>query len=145
MNRMHVVIAGTGVAGLETALALRSLAEERITLELVGPERELVHRPLAVAEPFRMGEVRRFPPTAFAAAAGAELRHDAVGAVDTDRSRRWERARKTRSSARSRSAGRKRVRRWRISSSARSAAPSSGSCSPCRRERPGSCRSTSSR
>jgi sulfide:quinone oxidoreductase len=85
MNPMHVAIAGTGVAGLETALALRSLAEERITLELVGPERDLVHRPLAVAEPFRMGEVRRFPLSAFAAAAGAELRHDAVVAVDADR------------------------------------------------------------
>ncbi len=85
MNPMHVVIAGTGVAGLEAALALRSLAEERVTLELVGPERDLVHRPLAVAEPFRMGEVRRFPLSAFAEATSAELRHDAVVAVDADR------------------------------------------------------------
>jgi sulfide:quinone oxidoreductase len=85
MNPMHVVIAGTGVAGLEAALALRSLADERVTLELVGPERDLVHRPLAVAEPFRMGEVRRFPLSAFAEATSAELRHDAVVAVDADR------------------------------------------------------------
>jgi sulfide:quinone oxidoreductase len=85
MNRTHVVIAGAGVAGLEAALALRSLAEERVTLELVAPERDLVHRPLAVAEPFRMGEVRRFPLGVFAEATEAKLREDAVVAVDPER------------------------------------------------------------
>lgn len=34
----RVVIAGAGVAGLEAALALRDLAEERVEIELVGPE-----------------------------------------------------------------------------------------------------------
>jgi sulfide:quinone oxidoreductase len=87
MNRMHVVIAGTGVAGLEAALALRFLAEERVTIELVGPDADLVHRPLAVAEPFRMGEVSRFPLSVFAEAISAELRQDSVVAVDPDRKR----------------------------------------------------------
>jgi sulfide:quinone oxidoreductase len=87
MNRMHVVIAGAGVAGLEAALALRSLAEERITLELVAPGADLVHRPLAVAEPFRMGEVRRFPLRIFADATAAELRQDSVVAVDSEQKR----------------------------------------------------------
>jgi len=85
MNRMHVVIAGAGVAALEAALALRSLAEERVTLELVAPDADLVHRPLAVAEPFRMGEARRFPLRVFAEATAAALRRDAVVAVDPER------------------------------------------------------------
>lgn len=87
MNTTHVVIAGGGVAALEGALALRSLAEERVTLELVAPEPDFVYRPLAVAEPFRMGEVRRFPLQVFAGATGAELRPDAVIAVDPQQKR----------------------------------------------------------
>jgi sulfide:quinone oxidoreductase len=87
MNRMHVVIAGTGVGGLETALALRFLAEERVTIELIGPDTDLVHRPLAVAEPFRMGEVGRFPLSVFADAISAELRQSSVVAVDPDHKR----------------------------------------------------------
>src|SRR5204863_4355908 len=69
----------------EAALALRSLAEERVTLELVAPDADLVHRPLAVAEPFRMGEARRFPLRVFAEATAAALRRDAVVAVDPER------------------------------------------------------------
>ena len=36
--RFACFIAGAGVAALEAALALRVLAEERITLELLAPE-----------------------------------------------------------------------------------------------------------
>jgi sulfide:quinone oxidoreductase len=51
-----VVIAGGGIAALEAALALDDLAGERVRIELLAPERELVYRPLLVAEPF--GEAR---------------------------------------------------------------------------------------
>ena len=51
-----VLIAGAGVAGLEAALALRALGEDRVSVELVSPETDFVYRPLAVAAPFRMGE-----------------------------------------------------------------------------------------
>jgi sulfide:quinone oxidoreductase len=78
----RVVIAGAGVAGLETALALRALAEDRVAVELVAPEQEFTYRPLAVAEPFRVGEVRRFPLSKLVAATGAELRSGAVAQVD---------------------------------------------------------------
>ena len=60
-NRMQVLVAGGGVAGLEAALALQALAAEFVSVELVAPEREFTYRPLAVTEPFRVGEVRRFP------------------------------------------------------------------------------------
>ncbi len=80
----RVVIAGAGVAALETALALHALAEEFVSVELVVPEREFTYRPLAVAEPFRVGEVRRFPLAALVAATGAALRPGTVARVDPD-------------------------------------------------------------
>jgi sulfide:quinone oxidoreductase len=80
----RVVIAGAGVAALETALALRALAEDLVSVELVAPEQEYTYRPLAVAEPFRVGEVRRFPLSRLVAATGAELRRGTVAQVDPD-------------------------------------------------------------
>jgi sulfide:quinone oxidoreductase len=80
-TRRHVVIAGAGVAGLETALALAALGGDFVTVEVVAPETEFVYRPLAVAAPFGAGEVRRFPLTALTAAAGASLRSESVAAV----------------------------------------------------------------
>jgi sulfide:quinone oxidoreductase len=83
-NRMHVVVAGAGVAGLETALALDALAREYVTVEVVTPERDFTYRPLAVAQPFQVGEVRRFPLDQLVAAAGAELRTGSLAGVDPD-------------------------------------------------------------
>lgn len=59
-NRVNVVIVGGGVAALEAALALRGLAEDRVGVELLAPEPHFWYRPLAVAEPFELGEVRHF-------------------------------------------------------------------------------------
>jgi sulfide:quinone oxidoreductase len=84
-DRVRVLIAGGGVAALEAALALRALAEDRVSVELVAPESEFVYRPLAVAEPFRVGEARRFPLRPLVEAAGARLRQGRVAAVDPDR------------------------------------------------------------
>jgi NADH dehydrogenase FAD-containing subunit len=61
MAEMRVVVGGAGVAGLETALALRALANGLVSVQLVSPEIEFTYRPLAVAEPFRVGEMRHFP------------------------------------------------------------------------------------
>src|SRR5438128_2255129 len=82
---IHVVVAGAGVAGLETALALQALAEGLVSVELVAPEREFTYRPLAVTEPFRVGEVRRFPLPPLARAAGAQSRLGALKSVDPER------------------------------------------------------------
>jgi hypothetical protein len=70
----RVLVAGAGVAGLETALALRALAPDVASVELLAPEREFVYRPMAVAEPFRVGEVRRFPLGRLVSAAGGAAR-----------------------------------------------------------------------
>ncbi|HET7856482.1 MAG TPA: FAD/NAD(P)-binding oxidoreductase [Gaiellaceae bacterium] len=82
---LHVLIAGAGVAGLEGALALHSLAEERVRVALVAPEEEFTYRPLAVAEPFRAGDVRRFPLRSLVVDAGATLTQGAVEGVDPER------------------------------------------------------------
>ena len=47
------VIAGGGVAGLETLLALRALAGDRVDITLVTPELRFVNRSMAVDQPFR--------------------------------------------------------------------------------------------
>ena len=58
---LEVVIVGAGVAGLETLMALRSLAGSRVRITLVAPESEFVYRPLSVAEPFGIDSVHRYP------------------------------------------------------------------------------------
>jgi sulfide:quinone oxidoreductase len=50
--RPRVVIAGGGVAGLETLLALRVLAGDRVDLTLVTPELRFVNRSMTVTRPF---------------------------------------------------------------------------------------------
>jgi sulfide:quinone oxidoreductase len=86
-SRRNVVVAGAGVAGLETALALQALAPEQVSVELIAPEEEFVYRPLSVAEPFHVGEMRRFPLARLAEAAGAELRSGQLVGVDPDEKR----------------------------------------------------------
>jgi sulfide:quinone oxidoreductase len=53
-----VVIAGGGVAALETLLALRELAGRLVDVTLLSPGREFVYRPVTVAEAFDRGEAR---------------------------------------------------------------------------------------
>jgi sulfide:quinone oxidoreductase len=78
----RVLIAGGGVAALEAALALRELGEGRVSVEMLAPEPEFWYRPLAVAEPFDLGEVRHFDLADLAAAAGATFSPGALSAVD---------------------------------------------------------------
>ena len=81
---LQVLIAGGGVAGLETALALGSAGEGRLQVELLVPEEDFVYRPLAVMAPFRAGEARRFPLGPMAESAGASLRHGRLSSVDAE-------------------------------------------------------------
>jgi sulfide:quinone oxidoreductase len=78
----HVVIAGAGVAALEAALALRALAGDLVRVELIAPEAEFTYRPLAVAEPFRTDDVRRFPLERLVDTAGATLRGGTLASVE---------------------------------------------------------------
>jgi sulfide:quinone oxidoreductase len=81
-DRLRVLIAGAGVAGLEAMLALRSLAGDRVEIELMSPAEEFVYRPMLVAEPFGSGEVLRLSLRRLAREAGVSLRGDALVAVD---------------------------------------------------------------
>ena len=78
----RVVIVGGGVAALEAALALQDLAPELADVEILAPDDEFVYRPLAVAEPFLVGEVRRFPLEPLVEGAGARLRRTSATALD---------------------------------------------------------------
>jgi sulfide:quinone oxidoreductase len=81
----RVIIVGGGVAGLETMVALRSLAEDRVDVEILAPGREFVYRALAVAEPFGAGEVLRFDLEMLAEGSGARHRLGSLRALDPER------------------------------------------------------------
>jgi sulfide:quinone oxidoreductase len=74
-------VAGGGVAGLETVLALQALAGDRLEIELLAPGRHFTYRPLAVAEPFQAGSVQRIPLAAIAEDRGVRLQRDALARV----------------------------------------------------------------
>ena len=54
---LRVLIAGGGVAGLETLMALHARAGDRVELTLVAPEDEFVYRPLEVEERVSVGSL----------------------------------------------------------------------------------------
>jgi len=55
---LRVLIAGGGVAGLETLIALRELAGDRVELTLAAPDDEFVYRPVTIAEPYSVRAAR---------------------------------------------------------------------------------------
>jgi sulfide:quinone oxidoreductase len=79
---LRVLIAGGGVAGLETMLALRELAGDLVDIELLSPEHHFWYRPLAVGEPFHVSEVHRFELQSIAGAVGATFTPAAIAVVD---------------------------------------------------------------
>ena len=82
---LRVVVAGAGVAGLETLVALRGLAGDRVQAVLVAPDEAFTLRALTVLEPFGLGASRRYPLAELVADLGAEWHRDAVARVETDR------------------------------------------------------------
>jgi sulfide:quinone oxidoreductase len=79
---VHVLIAGGGVAALEAALALRDLAEGRVSVELLAPDPQFWYRPLAVAAPFKLGEVQQLELEGLAHRIGASFTPGALVGVD---------------------------------------------------------------
>lgn len=77
----HVVVAGGGFAAAELLLALRALAEERVTLEMVTPSPALVFKPAATGDPFGGSRVQEYDLRQLADDVGATFRRDAVEAV----------------------------------------------------------------
>src|SRR5919199_1424752 len=84
-KRLRVVVAGGGVAGLETLIALRALAGERVDLALVAPEEHFALRALTVFEPFGGGDPRRHALAEVTEDLGAAWHRDAVIRVDRAR------------------------------------------------------------
>ena len=84
-NPLHVVIAGGGIAALEATMALRDLAEDRVRITLVAPERDFELKALRTAEPFSRDHVPHYPLSDIAARFDAELRVGAVAGVDAGR------------------------------------------------------------
>lgn len=81
----QILIAGGGVAALEAMLALRALADTRLSVGILAPEPHFWYRPLAVAEPFGLAEVRHFELSALANEAGAGFMVGELLSVDTAR------------------------------------------------------------
>jgi sulfide:quinone oxidoreductase len=81
---LRVVIVGGGVAALEAMLALRRLAEERVSIELVARETQFWYRPLAVAEPFGLGDVHGVDLGTIADESGASVTLGSLASVDTE-------------------------------------------------------------
>jgi hypothetical protein len=54
----RVLIAGAGVAGLETLLALRALAADRVDVTILAPELKFRNRSITVDQPFKARRVR---------------------------------------------------------------------------------------
>jgi sulfide:quinone oxidoreductase len=81
-RRLRVVVAGGGIAGLETMVALRGLVGGWVDLTLVEPREELTIGALEIFEPFGVGHPRRYPLAELAADLDARLHRDAVAHVD---------------------------------------------------------------
>ena len=83
---LRVLVAGGGVAGLEALLALTDMAAARVDITLLSPQEDFVYRPLAVAEPFSMGRVHRYPLSQLTRDLGVRFVRGALDRVDADES-----------------------------------------------------------
>src|SRR6266511_422819 len=81
----HVAVIGGGIAGLEALLALRDLAEGRVSLTLVSPEPDFSYRPLAVDEPFAGAPVERRELAPIAQELGNGFVQQALAGIDPER------------------------------------------------------------
>lgn len=83
-TRLRVVIGGAGVAGLEALLALSTLAEDRVDLELLSPADEYVYRPMLVAEPFGVANAQKIELERVVRDTAARHTKDTLASLDAD-------------------------------------------------------------
>jgi sulfide:quinone oxidoreductase len=83
-NRLRVLIAGGGVAGVECLLGLHDLAGDRLDITLVSESRELVEGAVALGEPFGGGPAQRIDLSRLASECGAWFVHGHLDTVDAD-------------------------------------------------------------
>jgi sulfide:quinone oxidoreductase len=87
MRRPRALIAGAGVAGLETLLALRALAAGRVDITILAPELEFVDRSMAVEQPSKRRRVRGIRLHGIAAELDAHWHHGALDRVEHEQHR----------------------------------------------------------
>jgi sulfide:quinone oxidoreductase len=78
----RVVIAGAGVAGLETLLALRALGGDRVDVTMVAPELKFTNQSMCVEQPFEPPRVRGIRLEDVANEFDARWRRDELRRVD---------------------------------------------------------------
>lgn len=83
-EKFRVLIVGGGVAALETVLALRELAAERVAIRVLAPDEEFVYRPTTVREPFGYSRAARYPLAPIVSELGAELIADKLAWVEPE-------------------------------------------------------------
>jgi sulfide:quinone oxidoreductase len=84
-DKLRVLIAGGGVAALETVLALADLAPDRTDATVIATNTDFVYRPMTVREPFAYSAARRYPLAPIVGDAGARLLLDELVCVDPDK------------------------------------------------------------
>lgn len=80
-----MIVAGGGVAALESILALSELAGDLTEVSVIAPGDEFLYRPMSVREPFADGPAKRYPLAPIVHDAGARLIVDELAWVDPDR------------------------------------------------------------
>ncbi|HET8593295.1 MAG TPA: FAD-dependent oxidoreductase [Solirubrobacterales bacterium] len=79
---IKVLIAGGGVAGVEGMLALRHMLGARVEIEMLASKPDFVYRPLAVAEPFGLGDPYRLRLDEVAEDRRARFRLGSLASID---------------------------------------------------------------
>jgi sulfide:quinone oxidoreductase len=80
----QLVIAGGGPAAIEAALAVRRLAQERVTVTLLSAGAEFVYRPMSVGAPFGRGEPQRYSLARIAEEQGMRFVRATLRSVDAE-------------------------------------------------------------
>lgn len=83
----RVVIAGGGVAGLETLLALRALAADRVKVTILAPESIFTNLSMSVEQPFKPKRGRGVRLRGIAAEMGAQWHRGVLDRVEAERHR----------------------------------------------------------
>jgi sulfide:quinone oxidoreductase len=83
----RVVIAGGGVAGLETLLALRTFAPDRLDVTVLAPEFRFINLSMAVDQPFKPRRGRGFRLEDTVVELGARWHHGVLDRVESERHR----------------------------------------------------------
>jgi sulfide:quinone oxidoreductase len=84
-HRPRVLIAGGGVAGLKTLLALHALSGDLLEITILAPELKFINRSMSVEEPFKPQRVRGLRLQKTAVEFGARWHQGTLDRVEPER------------------------------------------------------------